>query len=283
MTAALVLALTFTGCSNQSDDKTEAPPKAPQASSEAPAQAPMQEAAAPAEMQQTSLDGTVVETFDSGGYTYIQLDTGSGKIWAAIGQATVAVGDSVSLMNGPVMKDFHSNTLNRTFSEIIFSSGLKEAHAASAPAMGGDAPASFADAVKQEAATMTTPVMGEGDASGGSMRAVTPAQEVKIEKVEGGHTIEEIFASAADLAGQKVKVKGKVVKVSPNIMGRTWIHLQDGTGTAMNNTHDLVITSDSAPAADSIVVAEGVLAKDKDFGAGYFYNVIVEEATFVTE
>jgi hypothetical protein len=123
--------------------------------------------------------------------------------------------------------------------------------------------------------------MSPEEASGGSVKAITPLQEIKVEKAEGenGYQVEEVFASAADLAGKKVKIRGKVVKVSPGIMGRTWIHLQDGTGNPMNNTHDLVVTSAEVPELNTIVVVEGELAKDKDFGAGYFYSVIVEEAT----
>ena len=290
MTTALVLALAFTGC-NQNEKKAEATaPETPVAA--APAQE-MKEAAAPAaqeaataaqpaaEAAQGPLSGTVVETFDSGGYTYIQLDTGTGKIWAAVGQTKVTAGDKISLQNGPVMRDFHSKSLDRTFPEIIFSAGL--AGAAADPH--GGAAGSFSQAVQGEGAAMPPPAGGMGagaqEASGGSVKAITPLQEVKVEKAEGEncYRVEELFASAGDLAGKKVKIRGKVVKVSPNIMGRTWIHLQDGSGNPMNNTHDLVVTSTDAPEVNSIVVVEGELAKDKDFGAGYFYNVIVEGAT----
>jgi hypothetical protein len=287
MTTALVLALAITGC-NQNEKKAEAP--APEtAVAAAPAQetaaAPAaQEAAAAApaaEAAQGALSGTVVETFDSGGYTYIQLDTGTEKIWAAIGQTKVTAGDKISLQNGPVMRDFHSKSLDRTFPEIIFSSGLA---GGAAPAAQGGAAGSFAQAVQGEGAAMPPAggmSAGAQEASGGSVKAITPVQEVKVEKAEGEncYRVEELFASATDLAGKKVKIRGKVVKVSPNIMGRTWIHLQDGSGNPMNNTHDLVVTSADAPELNSIVVVEGELAKDKDFGAGYFYNVIVEGAT----
>lgn len=290
MTTALVLALAFTGC-NQNEKKAEtaAPENQPatvatqetkdtampaQASAEASVAATLQPEAA-----QDALTGTVVETFDSGGYTYIQLDTGSDKVWAAIGQTKMAVGDKISLLNGPVMRDFHSKSLDRTFPEIIFSSGLAGANADPHAAMGEN----FSQAMQGEGGGAMPPAamgMGAEESSGGSVKAITPLQEVKVEKAEGAnaYNVEELFTSAADLAGKKVKVRGKVVKVSPGIMGRTWIHLQDGTGDAMKNTHDLVVTSAEVPELNSIVVVEGDLAKDKDFGAGYFYNVIVEGA-----
>ncbi|MBU4260442.1 MAG: DNA-binding protein [Proteobacteria bacterium] len=291
MTTALVLALAFTGC-NQNEKKAEttAPENQPakvatqetkdtampaQANAEASVAATLQPEAA-----QGALTGTVVETFDSGGYTYIQLDTGSDKVWAAIGQTKVAVGDKISLLNGPVMRDFHSKSLDRTFPEIIFSSGMAGANAAPPAGMGQN----FSQAMQGEGGGAMPPAamgMGAEESSGGSVKAITPLQEVKVEKAEGAnaYNVEEVFTSAADLAGKKVKVRGKVVKVSPGIMGRTWIHLQDGTGDPMKNTHDLVVTSAEVPELNSIVVVEGELAKDKDFGAGYFYNVIVEGAT----
>ena len=151
---------------------------------------------------------------------------------------------------------------------------------------GGDS-GSFTDAMQQEAPMMGgAPMPGMGadmQQSGGSGGAVTQDQEIKVDKAEGenAYTVEEVFAKSADLAGKKVKIRGKVVKVSPNIMGRNWLHLQDGTGSVANNSHDLVVTSAEIPEADSVVVIEGVMAKDKDFGAGYFYNVILEEAVIV--
>lgn len=291
MTTALVLALAFTGC-NQNEKKAETTaPEKPAAAvatqetkdSAMPAQATAEASVAATlqpETAQDALTGTVVETFDSGGYTYIQLDTGSDKVWAAIGQAKVAVGDKISLLNGPVMRDFHSKSLDRTFPEIIFSSGMAGANAAPHGATGD----SFSQAMKGEGGGAMPPAamgMGAEESSGGSVKAITPLQEVKVEKATGdnAYSVEELFTSAADLVGKKVKVHGKVVKVSPGIMGRTWIHLQDGTGDPMKNTHDLVVTSADVPELNSVVTVEGELAKDKDFGAGYFYNVIVEGAT----
>ena len=62
-------------------------------------------------------------------------------------------------------------------------------------------------------------------------------------------------------------------------MGRNWIHLQDGTGESNNNSHDLVVTSMDSPDKDSIIVVQGTVHADRDFSAGYFYKVIVEDAT----
>jgi hypothetical protein len=93
--------------------------------------------------------------------------------------------------------------------------------------------------------------------------------------------VEEIFGKAKRLAGKKVQVHGKVVKFSPMIMGKNWIHLQDGTGNPMQNSHDLVITTTETVEVDNIITIEGILAAEKDFGAGYKYAAIIEDASIV--
>ncbi len=110
--------------------------------------------------------------------------------------------------------------------------------------------------------------------------AALPFSKVKVEKstAPNGYTVAELFAKAASLNKQKVTVRGQVVKVNPNIMGRNWIHIQDGTGDPAKNTYDLVVTSADTAKVGDIISAEGTLAANKDFGFGYKYDVIVEDA-----
>jgi aspartyl/asparaginyl-tRNA synthetase len=112
---------------------------------------------------------------------------------------------------------------------------------------------------------------------------VPAKDELKVDKAEGenGRTVEQCFAEAEQLDGKAVRVRGKVVKFSPEIMGKNWIHLQDGSGDPMKNTHDLVVTTAETVAKDAVIVIEGVLSKDKDFGAGYRYEAIIEDAKVV--
>jgi hypothetical protein len=123
--------------------------------------------------------------------------------------------------------------------------------------------------------------MGGMAAMGSSGRVVVPPLDVKIAKASGdnGYTVAELYAKGKEIDKQKVRVHAKVVKVSTHIMGKNWIHLQDGTGAANDGTHDLVATSQQEPKVGEIVTVEGVLYADKDFGAGYRYDVIIEEAT----
>jgi len=103
----------------------------------------------------------------------------------------------------------------------------------------------------------------------------------RIEPAPGGSTVADVWAKRSSLGGQTVTVRGKVVKFNPEIMGRNWIHIQDGTGKPAEKNHDLTITTSSGVKVGDIVTVTGKIAVDKDFGAGYAYPVIVEEAVVV--
>ena len=118
--------------------------------------------------------------------------------------------------------------------------------------------------------------------TGGSAGAKAPAssEPVKVEKASGAnaYTVAELFEKADKLDKKAVVVRGKVVKVSKGIMGKNWVHLRDGSGDAGKGTDDLVVTTPDLPKVGDVVTAKGTLYKDKDFGAGYKYKAIVEEA-----
>jgi len=120
-------------------------------------------------------------------------------------------------------------------------------------------------------------------AGGGSEGAKAPAtsEPIKVEKAKGAdaYTVAEAYDKAAKLDKKTVVVRGKVVKVSKGIMGKNWAHLRDGSGDAGKGTNNLVVTTQDLPKVGDVVTAKGTLYKDKDFGAGYKYQVIVEEAT----
>ncbi|MEK7865967.1 MAG: nucleotide-binding protein [Planctomycetota bacterium] len=197
------------------------------------------------------VQGTILETMDSGGYTYMRLKTAEGEVWAAVKQTVVKVGDSVVVTNANMMRAFQSKTLDRTFDEILFGS-LGEAS-------------------------------GEVDL-GGESHGATPAAKVDLStpvaKAEGetGRTVAEVYAQKADLKGKPVAVRGKVVKFLSGIMGKNWIHLQDGSGKAEDGTHDLTVTTSGEAAVGDLVVVRGPLGVDVDFGAGYAYSVIIQDA-----
>ena len=120
-------------------------------------------------------------------------------------------------------------------------------------------------------------------ASGGSEGAKAPAisEPIKVEKAKGAdaYTVAETYEKAGKLDKKAVVVRGKVVKVSKGIMGKNWVHLRDGSGDPGKGTNNLVVTTQDVPNIGDVVTAKGTLYKDKDFGSGYKYQAIVEEAT----
>jgi predicted small lipoprotein YifL len=105
-------------------------------------------------------------------------------------------------------------------------------------------------------------------------RALVPL--TGIAKADGGKTVAEVYAEKDQLAGQKVTVRGKVVKANHLVMGKNWVHVRDGSGGP--DTNDLTITTKAElPHVGDIVVVTGTLATNKDFGVGYTYPVLVED------
>jgi hypothetical protein len=212
-----------------------------------------------------SMSGEVVETMDSGGYTYVHVDCGDETIWAAAPQREVAVGSEVTIATVMPMKDFHSDKLDRTFDVVYFVNDFGDGAAAGhgAGMMGG---------------------MDGMSGTDGSHPDPKPAADVDLEGIEraaGGKTVAEVYAQSAELAGSEVTVRGKVVKYNSNIMGKNWLHLRDGSGEAGSN--DLTITTQGFAKVGDLVTVTGKLATDRDFGAGYSYDVIVEDATVVKQ
>lgn len=250
---ALALALTFaTACSQEEPAKPTAQPAATPAT---PASAP----AAPA-ADSTVLSGKVLETMDAAGYTYVLIDNGSKQSWVAGPSTQVAVGDEVMAAEGGVpMVNYHSKTLDRDFDVVYFVSSILNA---SAPAALSGAPA------QPSMPAAVAPV--EVDLSG-------------ITAADGGQTVGGVFAKKDELAGKAVTLRGKVVKFSPQIMGKNWLHIQDGTGDAGAATNDLTVTTAATAQVGDTVMVTGNLTLDKDFGYGYKYNVIVEDAQIVIE
>jgi len=209
--------------------------------------------------------GTVKEAMNSGGYTYVLLEFEGKQTWVAMPETSVSVGDELMLQPGDVMHNFHSKTLNRTFETIIFSPGP----------MTRDSAEGAKDKGKKAAASAH-----KASAHTGSPRLKKAVTE-PMAKAKGDNavSVQEAYSRAKELDGKRVKVRGQVVKVSANIMGKNWVHIQDGTGDVESGDFDLTVTTKDMPEVGDVVIAEGTLHADKDFGAGYFYRVIVEDAS----
>lgn len=196
------------------------------------------------------ISGKVVETMSSGGYTYALVNKNGVTTWVALPQSAISVGSEIACQPGMAMSNFKSASLNRSFDSIVFSPGL----------------ASPGGAVAVKPAVVAA-----------------PATSITVSKAGGANaqTIGEIFEKKDALENKPVVVQAKVVKVNRGIMGKNWLHLQDGTGNQAAGTNDLVVTTDSLSEVGEVVTITGNISRNRDFGAGYRYGVIIENAEVV--
>lgn len=254
------------GCSTKPAAEAAAPANAPTTATAnaAPIASHGAEAAAGAE----TITGTVAETMDAASYTYVRVKTADrGEVWAAASKFPVAVGDRVSIAVEVPMQNFHSESLNRDFPVIYFASSVTT----------GDGAAAAQGLPQGHPPTGMPP----GHPATGTTKAPVEAPAERIAPPAGGTAIADVWAKKDTLAGQSLVVRGKVMKFNGGIMGRNWIHLQDGSGSEKDGTHDLTVTTSAEVKPGDVVTVRGTLAVDKDFSAGYRYAVILEDAELV--
>jgi len=210
----------------------------------------------PTPAQAASIKGKVLEVKDVDSYTYLLLKTKDGETWAAVGKAPIKKGADVTIENATVMSNFESKTLKKTFDKIVF--GTLGGAGAGAAGAGAEMAAAHSGIAK-----------------------AADVKDVKVPKAGGpdARTVAEIVSKRTELKDKTVVVRGKVVKYTPEVMGKNWIHLRDGSGSASDNTHDVLVTTKDQAKIGDVVVVKGIVHTDRDLGSGYSYKVLVEEAT----
>ena len=191
-----------------------------------------------AEAPEITRVGPVIETFDGGGFTYALLDV-EGQ-----GRTWVA-GPQIRLRSGQVIATTEGALMANFHSPTLDRTFDRIWFVTSIRVMGA---------------------------------APQPVVVVDPTPAAGGLTVAEVHAQRQALADTEVTIRGQVVRFSPQILGRNWVHLQDGTGSADRGTHDLVITTDDTVAVGDRIEARGRVAIDQDLGSGYHYAVLVQGA-----
>jgi hypothetical protein len=205
--------------------------------------------------------GKVIATMDSGGYTYIEFEENGKNSWVATKPLKVSAGDTIEFANAITMKDFTSKTLNKTFAWIFFA-GYVTVEGKQPAQENKNLPAGHAPVDKKTKARVT----------------VEPGS---VKKAANGYTVAQCYSMKDGLNGKRIDVRGRVVKFAANIMGKNWVHIQDGTGEKGSN--DLTVTTGQVVNIGDLVLVTGKIVYDKDFGAGYSYRVIIEDAAVVVE
>jgi hypothetical protein len=213
------------------------------------------ETSAPIHPESAVVKGDVLEVINVENFTYLRLNTPGGEIWTAVINAPVKKGDVVTIKDAIVMNNFESKILKRTFPTILFGTLVGSGGSARVPLVMGTSYLALAQ--KWNTGGIHVPRASGADA----------------------RTVAEIVTKAGELAGKSVVLRGKVVKYNADIMGKNWIHLRDGSGSASDNTNDILVTSANQVKPGDVVTFRGVVRTGQNFGAGYAYKVLIEEAT----
>jgi hypothetical protein len=297
LAAAVVLALATSHAKQETRVSAEAP---------APALASIAQVEAPSIAADAGVRGEVIETIAASKYTYLRLRAANGEMWAAVPSASIAVGSQVAIADATRMDDFKSATLKRTFKTIYFGTLAAPPPAAAPPKFAvGDVLALDDDPALPPGhpdigSAAPLPAVNEADpmpaghpdisaspspSSVGRVPDAAQLPALHIDRAHGGgaYSIVELGAQRQKLAGQRVRVRGQVTKVTPDVQGRAFFHLRDGEAGATAPDTDLVITSNVAPERGQVATFEGTLRADIDVGIGFKYPVLLENATLIAE
>lgn len=197
----------------------------------------------------------VLEVLQVNSYTYLYVKEDTNNKWLAVPSIDVEIGETYFYKGGLEMPNFTSKELNRTFESVRFLGSISKSPVE-------EKKSSFQHSSNIESKKSSNPI--------------NEKLSVKLGPVDDGISIAELFKNKKSYEGKSVKIKGKVTKFNAQIMSKNWIHLQDGTEN--NGEFDLTVTTNAEVEVGDIITVEGKVYLDRDFGYGYFYNIIIENA-----
>lgn len=201
----------------------------------------------------------VNEKLPAAKYIYLNVTEAGEQFWIAARNQEITIGNTYFYRNALLKTNFESKEYNRVFEKIYLISNLvSEDHRNNSSAI-----KSNSSNQKEQPATKET----------------IPTHTEKITPREGSISIAEIVANPQEYEGKTVQLTGKCVKINPNIMDRNWIHLQDGS----KNDYDFVITSNTFVPEGKIITISALVSLNRDFGAGYRYDLILENGTIIQQ
>jgi hypothetical protein len=190
------------------------------------------------------------EVIQSSAYTYVRVSADGRDYWIAITKMDVKTGETYFWSEGAEMTNFTSKELKRTFRSIFFVQDFS------------------AQPITLSKEMPAMPQTGK--------QPVQEQKNISVTKADGGVTIAELYSKRKTFEGKNVKIRGQVVKFAGGIMNTNWVHIQDGTKDGEH--FDLAVTTNDSLKVGDVAVFEGKITLDKDLGAGYFYDILLENA-----
>lgn len=195
-------------------------------------------------------------------YIYLNVTEGGKQYWIATGKQQVNVGETYFYRDGLLKTNFESKEYKRVFDTIyLVSKFVPKEHGGNTGNLTTDFTEGFS--TKTEESQKET--------------IATHTEDIKQHK--GSIKISELVANPSAYQGKTVQITGKVVKVNPNIMDRNWLHLQDGS----KNDFDLVVTTNTFVPEGTTITVRAEVGLNRDFGAGYRYNLILEKGEILEQ
>jgi hypothetical protein len=215
-------------------------------------------------------EAEVEEILQTADYTYLKVSENDSILWLAARKMEIKKGEKVFYKDtdGFMMLDFESKELSRKFDKVMFMNNL---YTDEQQALKGEGTEESHNSMMQ-----SMDPSANGNYHQQNQKIVIAKDEVSVEKAKDELTISELFSNKDKYVEKIVRIKGKVVKFSDSIMDRNWVHMQDGTES--DGKFDLTITTMDEVKVGDVVTFEGKIALNKDFGYGYSYEIIMEEA-----
>ena len=197
----------------------------------------------------------VLEILPTTKYVYLKVEENDEQFWIATIKQKINVGGTYFYKGGLLKTNFESKEHNKIFDKIYLVTSLVQANHGN-------------DSKDGKIITKETEQKDEPISTSNTSDNIQKSGSIKIA---------ELVENFKKYEGKTVQISGRCVKINPNIMGRNWIHIKDGS----KDDYDLVITSDTFVKEGSMVTMKATVSLNKDFGAGYKYDLILENGTIV--
>lgn len=216
---------------------------------EAPATAAATVQPAEAKGDESMHEVVAVETLSAQRYTYVLVEESDEQFWIAVPKSDVVVGETYYYSGGLLKRNFKSQEFDREFETIYLVSGLLQRSSGQS------------QSAVDRALANSSPKSQAAD---------------HVHSSENSVSLEELFTNKEQYNGKVIEVTGECVKINKQIMGRNWVHIQDGSGG--EKPYDLTVTTSADIPVGAVVTLRGKIVLDRDFGSGYRYDIIMEDA-----
>jgi len=197
----------------------------------------------------------ITEILTATKYVYLKVKENGEEFWIAARKQNVNIGETYFYKGGLLKTNFESKEHNKVFEKIYLVTSL----------------------VKSNHGNNTSNASLEIQKSNQNIKDSSNTNIEIKNTASGSIKISELVENYKKYEGKIVQVSGKCVKINPNIMGINWIHIKDGS----KDDYDLVITSNTFVQEGSMITMKATVTLNKDFGAGYKYDLILENGTIV--